>query len=54
MWEVIETKCLPNKWKIVRKGYIEEHTSDFYPTKELAQKEADKRNNCEARGLITK
>ena len=44
-WVVITTPCYPNMYKVVNTRYAPYNgTSEYFPTKELAQIEADRRN----------
>jgi len=44
-WHVIKTDCYPNAWKVVNDGVVPYNgTNEYFPSVELAQAEADKRN----------
>jgi hypothetical protein len=45
MYKVILTPMFPNRYKIVFKNNSGDNsTSNYFPTRELAQKECDRRN----------
>ena len=44
-WHVLKTDCYPNAWKVVNDGVVPYNgTNEYFPSVELAQAEADKRN----------
>ncbi len=48
MWKVEKTPCYPNSFKVKHTKYRDDNSfCHYFPTKELAQKEANKRNNRE-------
>jgi hypothetical protein len=45
MWITVETPCFPNSWKVVSTLYTPSNsTGEYFPSRELAQAEADRRN----------
>ena len=52
-WYVKETPCFPNSFKVVNDYYKENNsTSEYFPSRELAQVEADQRNEKEYSSLL--